>query len=605
MEGGGTSSRMGSEEEAGEGGEENGGMYQVLHLAKGADTEQVKRAYRNLASRCHPDKHKQPIDREAAQETFRRIKEAYEVLVDEQAREVHDKHGPEAAKEMLRCKAQGKTYRGDGDGTEGQRNDMEDEEEDAGEVGAYVDPEELFRRFAKWRREQYEAELDATTNYRGVYAFGFNAANALRPYDKSASRIPELTSAAISASATVPVTRKDYLNLGGNVVTRRGVGGGSVNLGWRHAFEDEAGSTLEGSATLGARTLFTAATSRRISEHCEANFAAAYEPEDGITLSVSSQQELGEHTQGEFGWTLGPAGGLQLLLSHQRGKWDLRGDVKVGLGGLGVSLVALKRLSKRLYARLAARMGTSGADVEAGFGGRVSERSSAALSFVAGLQGTLAKIKISRAGGHKLLLPVALSPVLDVEAALALVAVAGLTTVGAIVASQAQETYNKKKTREKLEQRHQRYEQDCRVVRPSAQRSRGMESRRGGLVILGALYGDLSKVGRQELLQRMDARTRAALKDPEGGMFVEGLPCPAGQSWIDVTDAVQFLVEGGRLLIQGGVNKSGMLGFYDVAPGRKKALSIRYLFRDQPHECMVVGDEELSAPMSSHKVRTW
>uniref|UniRef100_A0A7S3UB51 J domain-containing protein n=1 Tax=Picocystis salinarum TaxID=88271 RepID=A0A7S3UB51_9CHLO len=577
------------------------GMYEVLHLAKGADVEQVKRAYRNLANKCHPDKHQRQEDRDAAQETFRRIKEAYEVLADEQAREVHDKHGPDAALEMLKCKAQGKTYRGNERYTEGRE---EDEDEDAGELGAYTDPEELFRRFAKWRREQYEAELDATTNYRGAYVFGFNAANALRPYDTNVSRMPELTSAAISASATVPVTRKDYLNLGGNVVTRRGVGGGSVNLGWRHAFEDEAGSSVEGSATLGARTLFTAATSRRISEHCEASFAAAYEPGDGITLSVSSQQELGEHTQGEFGWTLGPAGGLQLLLSHQRGKWDLRGDLKLGLNGVGMSLVALKRLSKRLYARLAARFGTSGADMEAGFGGRISERSSAALSFVAGLQGTLAKIKISRAGGHKLLLPVALSPVLDVEAALALVAVAGLSTVGVILASHAQDSFNKKKIQEKLEVRHRRYEQDCRVVRQSAQRSRGMESRRGGLVILGAVYGDLSKVGRQDLLERMETRTRAVLEDPERGMVVELLPCPAGQLWIDVTDAVQFLVENGRLAIEGGVNKSGMVGFYDVALGKKKSLSIRYLFRDQLHDCMVMGDEALSAPMAHHRKRS-
>lgn len=574
------------------------GMYEALHLHRGASTEEVKRSYRNLAGRCHPDKHAEGMDRSAAQEAFRRIKDAYEVLVDEEARRVHDKHGEEAAKEMLRCRSQGRTYRA-GDPTEDEEEGLE-----SGPLGEHVDPEELFRRFARWRREQYEAELEATTNYRGVYVFGFDSTNVLRPYDPHASRIPELTSAAISASASVPFTRKDYLICGGNVVSRRGMGGGFVHLGWRHTFEDEGGTMVEGTTTLGARTLYTVGTSRRLGEHSEASFSATYEPDEGLTLTLSSQQDLGEGIQGEFGWTLGPAPGLQLLLHRHRGKTDVRADVKLGLSGIGISLVALRRWTKRTYGRLAARLGTSGADVEAGIGRRFNERSSAAFSLVAGIQGALAKLRITRAGGHKLVLPIALSPVLDVEAVFTLLAVAGLVTTGAMVAGKIEEGRERDRRRSKLEKELERYARDCRVVRPVAKKSRTLEGRKGGLVIVGALYGDLDRSDWSKDMDSIVEKTLATLQDPESERdpFVhdgkEGIP------WIDVTDAMQFLVEKGKIHISDGIDKSGMLGFCDVAPGKKKVLQVRYLFRGRLHEFRVGAEEEALAPLSRHRLQT-
>ncbi|XP_032297720.1 dnaJ homolog subfamily B member 1-like, partial [Coturnix japonica] len=65
--------------------------YRTLGLARGASDEEIKRAYRRQALRFHPDKNKEP----GAEERFKEIAEAYDVLSDPKKREIFDKYGEE------------------------------------------------------------------------------------------------------------------------------------------------------------------------------------------------------------------------------------------------------------------------------------------------------------------------------------------------------------------------------------------------------------------------------------------------------------------------------------------------------------------------------
>ena len=64
--------------------------YEVLGLQKGASEDEIKKAYRKLAVKYHPDRN--PDDKEAA-EKFREATEAYEVLSDEKKRPLYDQYG--------------------------------------------------------------------------------------------------------------------------------------------------------------------------------------------------------------------------------------------------------------------------------------------------------------------------------------------------------------------------------------------------------------------------------------------------------------------------------------------------------------------------------
>lgn len=52
--------------------------YEVLGVAKSAGADEIKRAYRRLAKKYHPDVNKSP----GAEEKFKEINEAYEILSD-------------------------------------------------------------------------------------------------------------------------------------------------------------------------------------------------------------------------------------------------------------------------------------------------------------------------------------------------------------------------------------------------------------------------------------------------------------------------------------------------------------------------------------------
>ncbi|GKT64747.1 DnaJ domain-containing protein [Colletotrichum tofieldiae] len=97
-----------------------------------------------------------------------------------------------------------------------------------------------------------------------------------------------------------------------------------------------------------------------------------------------------------------------------------------------------------------------------------------------------------------------------------------------------------------------------------------IERQRGGLVVLSAKFG---------------------VKDEgAGGDW-------AAEEVADVTLAVAALVEDGRLRIPAGVRKGSLLGFWDPAPLRRKALHVRYLWRGKENTVEVMGRDELVLPL--------
>lgn len=69
-------------------------FYKILGVSRDASTKQIKKAYRSLAMKFHPDKNPDPD----SQTKFHDINEAYEVLSDDEKREVYNRYGEEGLK---------------------------------------------------------------------------------------------------------------------------------------------------------------------------------------------------------------------------------------------------------------------------------------------------------------------------------------------------------------------------------------------------------------------------------------------------------------------------------------------------------------------------
>ena len=100
--------------------------YKTRGVAKGASDDEIKKAYRKMALKYHPDKNKSP----GAEDKFKEIAEAYDVLSDPKKRHIFDQYGEEGLKGGM----QGGSGGPDGQG------------------GAYTytfqgDPKEMFRMF--------------------------------------------------------------------------------------------------------------------------------------------------------------------------------------------------------------------------------------------------------------------------------------------------------------------------------------------------------------------------------------------------------------------------------------------------------------------------
>lgn len=73
--------------------------YEILGVSKNATADEIKQAYRRLAKQYHPDMN--PQNKAQAEEKFKELSEAYEVLIDPKKKELYDQYGHEGVSQRF------------------------------------------------------------------------------------------------------------------------------------------------------------------------------------------------------------------------------------------------------------------------------------------------------------------------------------------------------------------------------------------------------------------------------------------------------------------------------------------------------------------------
>ncbi|KAM0935599.1 putative chaperone protein DnaJ 13 [Dioscorea sansibarensis] len=527
-------------------------LYALLHISPEASDEEIRRAYRQWAQVYHPDKYQDAQMKYVATENFQKIRDAYEILTDEQKRLIYDIYGMEGLKSGL-------------------------------ELGPKLSkPDEIKEELERLQRRKEQAKVLAHARPTGALI-----ANLSLPRFLNGEGI--MRGMAMSTGIQSQFSKRNTVVMGGNLAVNGNAGTGAASVLLRHQVSPVA--SVEFMATAGLRALIGMQTSRHLSLHSTATTGIAVSLRDGsINLSNAWTRQLSETCVGNVELVLGSESSIAVGWQKKDEKTSAAGEVKFGTTSFGASAHYTHHFSAKSHGRVAGRVGSAALELEIGGGRRISEFSTVRMVYNIGIQGIFWRFELHR-GGQKLVVPILLSRSLNpsfATGALLLPSFFYFFLKKFIV-----KPYYLKRERRKAAEKMENSSTQIREARDAAEkaqqllqnvsnRKKNKQFEKGGLVITRAVYGNL------EAIKRSGEQT-----EPNG----ETTPL------LDVTIPLNFLVtDSGQLKLHEGVKKSGIMGFCDVCPGEPKQLLVEYTLGGRKFEVIVDDAQELLIPQDGHGI---
>lgn len=583
-------------------------LYAILNVSPEATEEEIRRSYKRLATTYHPDKAESQDLHAPAAAAFARVQEAYEVLSDPGKRDIYDIYG-----------------------MQGLMSGME-----LSNVSG-MSAAEMRKEWEKKWEAQRRQDIEASVNFRGQYVYKIDASALVAPYARSVARTPDLTSLSMTTGVDVPIegskdwgtvlgSDQDVLHLGGFVYSRGGAGGGSFLAGYRRLYAGRYTTTVDVQAAVGLRSLLSVSTTVQLTPYDTGTLALNWQPRRGLGLQVSSTRQLGDATTGEFSWVAYPPeeSGMILNLVHRPSEeTQITGRLEVGANTALVLRIAHKFSDHSDYndhndqsqpssenfttARAGIRVGFERSfEVDVGGVRKLSEASTGGVSVLTSLgRGVTLRLRYSRAG-HSFEFPILLSPTLDVKVIAAahlfppiilFIASRLLTPIRQAIETRRRNAELCRQSAEIAEARRMAASA-ARLMEPVARRRVGATE----ALVAVAVYGEevVVKDGADRFLR--EAAASVGLSSSQEGQEEDPKTEETlMQAYIDVTIAVQYLCENGRIRFHKGYSKSGLMGFCDPCPSMPKLLLVFYTYGGKSYRA-TISDTDGAALPSSGKV---
>ncbi|GAX82917.1 hypothetical protein CEUSTIGMA_g10343.t1 [Chlamydomonas eustigma] len=549
--------------------------YAILNVSRDASQDEVTKAYRKLAFVFHPDKHPNQDLKDGAQEAFGKLQEAYEVLGDEQKRQIYDIYGKQGLNAGF-------------------------------ELGERLKSREELKK--EWEDFKKKQELDKTENstvIKGQYQCKIDVTDLKR-------KGLLVRSISVTNSADAAVGKDgDVMLVQGQASVRNQVGTGGIIFGYTRQLSST--DTLGGLVILGMSPVGTLTSTRQLDVHTTASTVLSWSPSDGLGMEVRTTRQLPYGCSGAHSWVLGPqaAAGMSLQINCRGTTTALHGKLDIG-AVTSISARVTMMVNNNLSIKAMARLGTSGIDLEVGASNRFSDQVSGYLGTQVGLMGVVVKTRVVRLN-QTVEIPILVSSHWDDWGALVLASVgppilylaASRYAVRPFLAwrRRVAEGVARKVHAEEVGVMLRAAGSERVLLAPVAARKAKAEASRlvartaaaaaassgGGLLILEAVYGviseyraSLTQQQQQQIAQTADEREVISSSRVEKEASKSSDPTqtqsPPPASWVNVTEALQYLVVDSKLVLHPGVSKAGLMAFCDPAPhAASKQLYVAYL----------------------------
>lgn len=513
--------------------------------------------------------------REAAQARFQLLKDAYDVLMNENLRALYDDFGAEAVKKQMSMQV-GKPVQSNAD---------------------------FLREMFRMRRQQHQAYIMRRVDHTGSFMVLVNAMN-----NRGETR-PEMGTISLRQSVKFPLSANSNVRLTFAALLSGASGTGSVKMAYHRSFVAAAAA---GYASLrlgyGAWTARFGA-SKQLSERTYGDLNFGFDNGTG-RLRLRCVRQLNSRWNGSLESSISrvaPSVKIGIATRPDNPHWQFSTDLEAGSTATGINARGSYEWSERTTIALEAGIANSAQMVNnarnaralhllnswhfAGHAERtISQLTKAHVGFTIAPHGVFVTSGFTR-HGQTFSIPLMLTHVPTFRAG-TLAVFAPLIIAFFIEAIMLEPRRRRKRVIQEEKRRKQQEVQvaaakaramaDCRLMTDEVTRKREAEEAKGGLVILQAFYG-----------RHPDSSGEMPIDAPEDDVLADR---------VEVSLPLQYMVQNSQLQVPSGTTKSALIGFYDPVPDEDKWIEVVYLYRHKTHRIVASDFESLRMPLKSHQM---